>query len=154
VLQYFPDRGKAVKEMARVLVPGGRLALNVWGPLQRAVFLVSLVEKVGHFLGAEAMQPFNQGYSLNTCEELRSLASAAGFSEFHVRIEHRTVRYPNVEEYALGFLSMTPIAALVQALPDDEKAQLASQVHADMATWIDDDGLAAVHENHFLTATR
>jgi ubiquinone/menaquinone biosynthesis C-methylase UbiE len=36
-LQYFPDRGKAVREMARVLVPGGRLALNVWGPQQRAV---------------------------------------------------------------------------------------------------------------------
>src|SRR5437764_9144095 len=34
-LQYFPDRDKAMKEMARVLAPGGRIALNVWGALER-----------------------------------------------------------------------------------------------------------------------
>lgn len=28
-LQYFPDRTPAVREMARVLAPGGRIALNV-----------------------------------------------------------------------------------------------------------------------------
>jgi hypothetical protein len=118
------------------------------------VFIVSLVDKVGQILGAEATHPFTQGYSLNTCEELRTLARAAGFSKYHVRIEHRTVRYPDVREYVLGFLSMTPIAALVQALPDGAKSRMADLVHADMETWIDDDGLAAVHENHFLTATR
>ena len=32
-LQYFPDRQAAVTEMARVLVPGGRVSLNVWGSM-------------------------------------------------------------------------------------------------------------------------
>ena len=34
-LQYVPDRAAAMKKMTRVLSPGGRLALNVWGALER-----------------------------------------------------------------------------------------------------------------------
>ena len=41
-LQYFPDRPAAMREMARVLVPGGRVPLNVWGAFDRQVFYVAL----------------------------------------------------------------------------------------------------------------
>jgi ubiquinone/menaquinone biosynthesis C-methylase UbiE len=37
-LQYFPDRMAAMREMARVLAPGGRVCLNVWGALERQHF--------------------------------------------------------------------------------------------------------------------
>jgi ubiquinone/menaquinone biosynthesis C-methylase UbiE len=29
-LQFFPDRGAALREVRRVLVPGGRALLSVW----------------------------------------------------------------------------------------------------------------------------
>src|SRR5689334_24997116 len=35
-LQYFPDRLHAVREMRRVLRPGGRLAALVWGALEHS----------------------------------------------------------------------------------------------------------------------
>src|SRR5207247_1537305 len=35
-LQYFADRPLALREMHRVLVPRGRLALLVWGPLEHS----------------------------------------------------------------------------------------------------------------------
>src|SRR5205823_10578288 len=44
--QYFPDRDKAMKEMARVLAPGGRIALNVWGALERQPFFMALVDAI------------------------------------------------------------------------------------------------------------
>ena len=53
-LQYFPDRDKAMKEMARVLAPGGRIALNVWGALERQPFFMALVDAIATFLGADA----------------------------------------------------------------------------------------------------
>ena len=49
-LQYFPDRAAAMREMARVLVPGGRMALNVWGAMERQPFYVALVDASPHSL--------------------------------------------------------------------------------------------------------
>ena len=43
-LQYFPDRPAALREMTRVLVRGGRLALNVWGALDRQPGMLAIVE--------------------------------------------------------------------------------------------------------------
>ena len=43
-LQYFPDCAAALREVARILVPGGRLALSVWRALERHPFFVALVK--------------------------------------------------------------------------------------------------------------
>jgi ubiquinone/menaquinone biosynthesis C-methylase UbiE len=61
-LQYFPDRAAAVKEMARVLSPGGRVALNVWGALERQPFHAALIEAIEKFLGAEAKSAFDLAF--------------------------------------------------------------------------------------------
>lgn len=48
-LQYFPDRQAAMNEISRVLAPGGRVALNVWGTMDRQVFFAAagILRRVG-----------------------------------------------------------------------------------------------------------
>ena len=77
-LQFFPDRVAAISEMARVLAPGGRLAVNVWGALERQPFHAAVISAIGMFLGAETKAAFDMAFSLNTADELRSLARDAG----------------------------------------------------------------------------
>ena len=60
-LQYFPDRPTAMREMARVLVPNGRLAVNVWGALDRQPGLLAIVETVGEFLGQDSQAALAMG---------------------------------------------------------------------------------------------
>lgn len=120
-LQYFPDRTVAMQEMARVLSPGGRLALNVWGALERQPFHAAVIAGIGTFLGTEAKAAFDTAFSLNTAEELRGLARDAGLDNIRVRFEHRTLRYPVPAGLVAGFMGATPVTAQFLALPDDRK---------------------------------
>jgi SAM-dependent methyltransferase len=152
-LQFFPDRAAAMTEMARVLSPGGRLALNVWGALERQPFQAAVTGGIGTFLGTEAKAAFDMAFSLNTAEELRSLARGAGLDNIRIRFEHRTFRYTMVGLIA-DFLGQTPVSAQFLALPDDRKQALIAHVVEQLASYVDDTGLAVPAENHFLTAVK
>jgi ubiquinone/menaquinone biosynthesis C-methylase UbiE len=58
-LQFFPDREGALREMRRVLVPGGRAVLMVWGEIDRAPGFAVLAAALGRTIGsdAEALMP-------------------------------------------------------------------------------------------------
>jgi ubiquinone/menaquinone biosynthesis C-methylase UbiE len=153
-LQYFPDRAAAMREMARVISPGGRVSLNVWGALERQPFFTAAIEAIGEFLGADAQAPFYLAFSLNSADELRRLGLDAGLKNVRVRFEHRTMRYPVPERFITGWVSGTPITAQFLALPDDRKQALITRIVERIATYVDDAGLAVPMETHFLTASR
>ena len=153
-LQYFPDRPAAIKEIGRVLAPGGRLSLNVWGAMDRQPFFIALVSAIGTFLGPEAQAAFDLNFSLKTVKELRTLAEDAELSNVRVRFEHRTLRYPVPAGLVAGFIGATPITAQFLALPDDRKQAFVADVVERLATYVDDAGLAVPMENHFLSAAK
>ena len=151
-LQYFPDRAAAMREMARVLVPGGRMALNVWGAMERQPFYVALVDGIATFLGPDSRSAFDLAFSLNTAAELRKLAGGAYLQNAHVRFEHRTMRYPIPAGLVAGFMGATPVAAQFLALSLDRQRAFVDYVVERLAGYVDDAGLALPMENHFLTA--
>jgi len=154
-LQFFPDRQAAMREMARVLVPGGRLSLNVWGPLERQVYFVTLFKAVSKFIGDDAAKTIASPYTLTTREELRGLAVGAGFRHISVRFEQRTIReVEDIAQFTNGLLQATPVASQFLALSQDQRLTLASFVADQLAGYVDDAGMAVPQENHFLFAIR
>jgi len=153
-LQFFPDRVAALREMARVLSPGGRLAVNVWGALERQPFHAAVIGAVGVFLGAEAKAAFDMAFSLNTADELRGLARDAGLQRIHVRFEHRTLRFPASAGLVGLNMATTPITEQFAALREERRQAFIARVVEQLAGYVDDDGLAVPMENHFLTATK
>lgn len=153
-LQYFPDRPAAMREMARVLAPGGRISLNVWGPMHRNPFQNTMAEVLGEVVGAEAVAPFRLAFSLNTAAELRRLAADAGLHGIAIRFAHRTARHPNLSEWIGGFLQASPLAARFLAEPEHRRADIVGRIAARLEDCVDDAGAAVAQENHFLLATR
>ena len=51
---FFRDRVKALREMARVLVPGGRLAVAVWDELEKSPAYAAEVELLHEMAGPAA----------------------------------------------------------------------------------------------------
>jgi SAM-dependent methyltransferase len=95
------DPATALTETRRVLRRGGRLALAVWGPLERnpffAIIAGSLVGR-GHIPAPEPA-PAPGPFSMAGAERTTSLLRAAGFDE--VRTEEVPVRFPlpGVDDY-------------------------------------------------------
>jgi SAM-dependent methyltransferase len=152
-LQYFADRGKAMKEMARVLRPGGRVSLAVWGAIERQPFYLALEDGFSRFL-PKARNAYDQAFSLNTADELRNIALNAGLRDARVRFEHRTIRYPSLREFVDGFMRGTKVSGLYVALPDEIQTDFVRHVTGLLEGYVDDEGLAFPLENHYLTAAR
>jgi SAM-dependent methyltransferase len=113
----------ALAETRRVLRPGGRVTLAVWGRLERNPFFaiagLSLTRR-GHVPPPEPPGP--PAFSLASAERLRALLLGAGFGG--VRTEEVAVRFavPDVDEY-LGAVADTsgPLGLALQALSEQDR---------------------------------
>lgn len=120
-LQFFDDPGGALEEARRVLVDGGRMALNVWQPLERHPVYSALLETEARELGApieEVGRPFLFGDDAR----LRSLLGDAGFRDIDVVERTLEVEFDDPETFVA--LTVQAGAAVVPELaPDDPEAR-------------------------------
>jgi ubiquinone/menaquinone biosynthesis C-methylase UbiE len=151
-LEFFSDRPQALRQIARVLVPGGRLILRVWRGLDRQPFYLALLHALERQMGAGAGTPIRAAFLLSDSNELRALISDAGFSRVHVRITTNLLRFPSLQQYVPGYLAATPIASRVASMDDRGRAEIVRDIAEALQTYIDDDGLAAPVENHVVVA--
>ena len=93
-LMYFPDRLAALKEMVRVLKPGGRLAIAVWGPYERATGYVILTEIVQRRCGQAAADILTAPFALGNKGMLLDLCKAAGINDTAVALREGTMTFP------------------------------------------------------------
>jgi ubiquinone/menaquinone biosynthesis C-methylase UbiE len=153
-LQYFPDRPAALREMARVMTPTGRLAFSVWRSLERHPFFVALVNVLTVCLGVNSTAPFRAAFSLFERDELKQLAGDAGFRNVHVRLDLKISRSASLAEFVPGYLSATPLACEVAAMAEEERTMMVRAVIQALRDYRDDDGLAAPMECHVVTAEK
>lgn len=98
-LQAMSDPGRALGEMLRVLRPGGRLALAVWGRPDRNPGTAAAMAAIREAAGEPAPAGGSPIFSLADETQLESLLTDAGFAD--VRIEHVTGerRYESFEAW-------------------------------------------------------
>jgi SAM-dependent methyltransferase len=150
-LQFFPDKSAALKEMRRVLTPGGRLALSVWRSVEQAPGFRVLEEALARRIGPEKaiLPPF----SLGDGQALRVLASNAGFREVRVRAEVKLTRFPSVEAFVRSAIGGAPtmIGALAEQGPGVLDAIVAEVADA-TRTYMDDEGWTTPQASNIITA--
>jgi ubiquinone/menaquinone biosynthesis C-methylase UbiE len=98
-LQFFSDRPTALREMHRVLVPGGRLALNVFGPLEHFPATYALVQALDRHLDPTASVAKRADQVLGDPEALRTLLADAGFHDVVISTITTPVRFASPREY-------------------------------------------------------
>jgi SAM-dependent methyltransferase len=149
-LQFFPDKALAMQEMRRVLVRGGRLALSVWTGV--GLYNGAVGEALARFVGDAAALQFCASRQVPAKAELQRLATEAGFSAVDVRTSRIDVHLPPLDEFTLGHLSATPVAAIVAAADPEAREKLGASVMKALQGYADGEGVTYPEEAYVVTA--
>lgn len=95
-IMFFVDRPQAVREMLRVLKPGGRLSVAVWDRLENHPGYAREVELLERTAGRAAADALRAPFVMGEPAELRTMFEDAGVESIEVRSRTGTARFPSV----------------------------------------------------------
>jgi SAM-dependent methyltransferase len=143
-LQFFSDRGAALREIRRVLKPEGRTVVSVWQDLDYHPVYRALFEATARNLEANASD-FGVSFSLGDAGALRALLQEAGFGHIEITRRSLEIRLPSPERFVQltvagaatsvpAFISMSPEArsALVDAIAGELEPLIRSYTDGDL----------------------
>jgi hypothetical protein len=124
--------------MARVLRPGGRLAVAVWAAIEANTAYAAVAALVERIAGAAAARPLRSPYALADIAALSRLLASAGLSSIEMATHTSEARFPSVRGMIeadirgwLPLMGVTLTDETVEAILGDAEVVLAPYVVAD-----------------------
>lgn len=119
-LMLVPDPAQAAAEIRRVLRPGGRVALTVWGPRARNPWLDVVFNSVSEHLGAPTPPPgVPHPFSLDDAGRLTEVLAEGGLADIAVTELETPYQAASVEEWWARTSALAgPLARKLAGLPE------------------------------------
>jgi ubiquinone/menaquinone biosynthesis C-methylase UbiE len=139
-LQFFPDRPGALREMKRVLAPGGRFGACLWQSSDQDPFSIAAGEALARHVSREAAEQAR--YAFGDADELRALIEEAGFRE--VEVSPLTVSRrmgPPAESIPLFFASSGRLSSIYASLEPAIRAALVEDISRSVRPYVSGNGM-------------
>ena len=135
-LMSITDRVAALKETRRVLRPGGRLTISVWGSISRCPGQTAIKASFERHFGKDNAALFYRQHELGDPEMVLSLLHTAGFMNASVQTAMGVVRLPSPEHLVRSYGALAGI-------PTDEKTRstVIDEVSLSLQSYVGADGL-------------
>jgi SAM-dependent methyltransferase len=151
-LQFFPDRPAALREMRRVLKPGGRAAIAVWAELDRnqifAAFHAALRATAPDALADLITAPF----SWPSGAALKSAAEDTGFRDVRLSTPSLPMVLEGGVEQAVQSFAATPVSPGVAELAQDVQEALFARMRQEMALLLTDGKVVGAMTSNIIVA--
>jgi SAM-dependent methyltransferase len=95
-LMFFGHRVDALKEMARVLRPGGIMVIAVWDSLEKSPGYAALANLLQRLLGDYAADALRAPFALGDSAAVRKLMSNADVVDITISTFEGVVRFPSL----------------------------------------------------------
>lgn len=152
--QFLSDRPKALREMHRVLVPGGRAVLSILRSTKHNRTYQPLIDAFERHGGSDLGVMMGSPFQSWTREDLRAMVLDAGFASVSVTISLLTVRFPSIPDFLQQELSSSPLGEIVATMDDNVREAIARDVAAELEEYIDDLGVIHPLQTYHVFATR
>jgi ubiquinone/menaquinone biosynthesis C-methylase UbiE len=151
-LMFFEDRVAALKEMGRVLRPGGRLAVAVWDALDRSPGYAAMAALLQRLFGERIANELRAPFVLGNTKALRALFEEAGITRVEIRTLDGTARFPSIESWVHTDVKGWTLADLI----DEAQYQtLLQEAKRELQRYAQPDGTVTfAAPAHIVTATK
>jgi ubiquinone/menaquinone biosynthesis C-methylase UbiE len=137
-LQFFVDKAAALREIHRVLKPGGRIYIST--PQPNAFF--DLFDRaIARHVSEEASAFVHAVFSLNDPREMETLLTDAGYTAITTRSQKRSIQLPPAREFMWQYVYCTPLMAVLPQSGNAQAEALERDVVASWQPWATGDGM-------------
>ncbi len=136
-LMFFPDRKRAVSEMARVATDDGTVAILVPATLEDQPAYGPLVEVAARHAGPEAMSLLGTYWAAGDLDELTDVVESAGLRVVGTRTRTGTARAPSPDDLVATEIEGSP---LIDRIDEDTYRRIREDAREALGPFVTADG--------------
>ncbi len=154
-LHRFGEPGAVLREMRRVLAPGGRLGVTTWGPIEEnPAFAAELDAIVKSGLDQSGViEVLLDAFAFHRIDDLRELVRSSGFVDVSCRTVRMLAALPRVAQWVGVYPSLPPLSSAWRHCTQEARIQFLSRV-TELLRPFEHDGVLRVQASSRLVVAR
>jgi ubiquinone/menaquinone biosynthesis C-methylase UbiE len=151
-LMFFQDKVLAIREMMRVLRPGGKLAIAVWDSLANVTGYAGITRLLSRLFGDSCADSLRAPYALGDTQELSALFSDAGVPDIEIETVEGKACFPSIRYWMEADIRGWTLA---DALDDKQFELLVSEAESELSPFVTAEGAVTFSSPaHIVLATK